>query len=187
MPALASVVPLAEDSLSSRAALATHLTQAQAEARLIPNGITASSTGGCTDKNNPTCTSYDGILDSTVNGVITFKKAAGVSSLVITGGTEVGHASGTFSHANGYKVDVRHSTGIDNYVKSAFTRIADRSDGFPQWEAASGNIYCVRLTLVNQWKPSRLILFILGRGDTLGYHLLYLRLLISLLTARHVH
>lgn len=28
----------------------TPLTQAQAEARLIPNGITASSTGGCTDR-----------------------------------------------------------------------------------------------------------------------------------------
>ncbi|KAF9261396.1 hypothetical protein L218DRAFT_495265 [Marasmius fiardii PR-910] len=120
-----------------------HLTQAQAEARLIPEGITASSSGGCTAKSNPTCTSYDGILSGTVDGVITLKHASGVSSLVITGGTEVGHASGTYSHANGYKVDVRHQTGLDNYIHSAFTRIADRSDGFPQWEAASGNIYCV--------------------------------------------
>lgn len=71
------------------------------------------------------------------------KKASGASSLVITGGTEVGHASGTYSHGNGYKVDVRHSTTLDNYVKSAFTKIANRGDGYPQWQAASGNIYCV--------------------------------------------
>ncbi|KAF5376303.1 hypothetical protein D9615_008491 [Tricholomella constricta] len=120
----------------------TPLTQAQAEARLIPNGITASSTGGCTTKSISTCTSYSGILSGTVDGVITLKKASGASSLVITGGTEVGHASGTFSHANGYKVDVRHGTTLDNYIHSAFTRIANRGDGFPQWQAASGNIYC---------------------------------------------
>ncbi|KAK0198852.1 hypothetical protein F5146DRAFT_996240 [Armillaria mellea] len=71
----------------------THLTQAEAEALLIPAGITAYSSGGCTDN----------ILSETVNGVITLKKASGSSSLVITGGTETGHASGTYSHANGYK------------------------------------------------------------------------------------
>ncbi|KAK0465579.1 uncharacterized protein EV420DRAFT_1514993 [Desarmillaria tabescens] len=119
----------------------THLTQAQAEALLIPAGITAFSTGGCTDKNKSTCTSYEGIRSSTVNGVITLKQASGSSSLVITGGTEVGHASGTYSHANGYKVDVRHASVVDNYIKTHFTRIANR-DGYPQWQAASGNIYC---------------------------------------------
>ncbi|KAK7025564.1 hypothetical protein VNI00_015917 [Paramarasmius palmivorus] len=121
----------------------TPLTQAQAEARLKPQGITASSSGGCTTKSNSRCTSYEGILSGTIDGVITLKKAAGVSSLVITGGTEVGHStSGTFSHANGYKVDVRHSAQLDNYIKSTFTKIANRGDGFPQWRAASGNLYC---------------------------------------------
>ncbi|KAG6898970.1 hypothetical protein C0993_002149 [Termitomyces sp. T159_Od127] len=121
------------------------LTQAEAEARLIPNGITASSSGNCTDKTNRTCTSYSGILSSTVDGVITLKKASGVDSLVITGGTEVGHAAGTYSHANGYKVDVRHQAKLDTYIKTAFTRIADRGDGYPQWRAPSGNLYCVSI------------------------------------------
>ncbi|KAF5376306.1 hypothetical protein D9615_008492 [Tricholomella constricta] len=120
----------------------TPLTQAQAEAKLIPNGITASSTGGCTDRTISTCTSYEGILSGTVDGVITLKNASGVSSLIITGGTEVGHAGGTFSHANGYKVDVRHQTQLDSYITNTFTRIANRADGFPQWQAASGNLYC---------------------------------------------
>ncbi|ESK82858.1 hypothetical protein Moror_12223 [Moniliophthora roreri MCA 2997] len=111
------------------------------EARLKPQGITYASSGNCKEKSNPRCTSYEGILSGTVDGVITLKKAAGVSSLVITGGTEVGHASGTYSHANGYKLDVRHSAGLDKYIKSTFTRIGNR-DGFPQWKAKSGNTYC---------------------------------------------
>ncbi|RDB16340.1 hypothetical protein Hypma_003059 [Hypsizygus marmoreus] len=128
--------------LTCVSASGTPLTQAQAQARLVPNGITASSSGGCTDRTVSTCTSYQGILSGTVDGVITLKNAAGLGSLVITGGTEVGHAGGTYSHANGYKVDVRHSTTLDNYIKSAFTKIANRGDGYPQWQAASGNIYC---------------------------------------------
>ncbi|PFH53675.1 hypothetical protein AMATHDRAFT_136904 [Amanita thiersii Skay4041] len=118
------------------------LTQEQAEAELIPNGITASSSGNCTDRDDPTCTSYEGILSGTVDGVIAFKQASGASSLVITGGTEVGHADGTFSHANGFKVDLRHATIIDDFIHNSFVRIADRSDGFPQWQASTGDIYC---------------------------------------------
>ena len=45
-------------------------------------------------RSNPTCTSYDGILSGTVDGVITLKNASGVSSLIITGGTEVGPRQG---------------------------------------------------------------------------------------------
>jgi hypothetical protein len=44
---------------------------------------------------NPKCTSYEGILSGTVDSVITLKKASGCD-LVITGGTEVGHAGGTY-------------------------------------------------------------------------------------------
>ncbi|GLB44938.1 hypothetical protein LshimejAT787_1900160 [Lyophyllum shimeji] len=97
--------------LTSVSASGTPLTQAQAEARLIPNDITAYSSGMCTDRTKPNCTSYQGILSGTVDGVITLKNAAGVPSLVITGGTEVGHASSTYSHANGYKVDTVSRSG----------------------------------------------------------------------------
>ncbi|KAF9160510.1 hypothetical protein DFQ26_005437 [Actinomortierella ambigua] len=129
--------------IATAAAGGTPLSQAQAEARLKPNGITASSTGGCTNKNNPSCTSYQGILSGTVEAVITLKKASGCSALVITGGTETGHGSGSGkSHANGYKVDLRKMACLNNYIKSTFTKIGNRGDGYPQWRAASGNIYC---------------------------------------------
>ncbi|OAQ70905.1 peptidoglycan-binding domain-containing protein [Pochonia chlamydosporia 170] len=128
--------------LAASTATAAKLSQSQAEAKLKPNGITASSSGGCTNRQNKSCTSYDQINSATVDGVITLKKASGCSSLIITGGTEIGHASGTYSHYNGYKVDLRHQSCLDNYIKSAFTKIADRGDGYPQWKAKSGNIYC---------------------------------------------
>ncbi|KAG9078816.1 hypothetical protein FS749_009121 [Ceratobasidium sp. UAMH 11750] len=60
--------------------------------------------------------------------------------IIITGGTEVGHAPGKYSHANGYKVDIRHNPCIDNYIRTKFKRI-NRGDGFPQWRDPSGNIY----------------------------------------------
>ncbi|KAF8744747.1 hypothetical protein RHS02_01781, partial [Rhizoctonia solani] len=129
----------------------TPMTQAAAQAKLQAAGIYASSSGGCTTKSNPTCTSYDGILSGTVDNVITLKNACGCA-ITITGGTETGHASGTYSHANGYKVDIRHASGIDAYVKNSFTKIGNRGDGYPQWKSAAGNIYCVRDNSILQTK-----------------------------------
>jgi hypothetical protein len=102
----------------------------------------ASPTGGCTDKNIPACTSYQGILSGTVDAVLTLKSTSSYSSLIITGGTETGHAGSTYSHSNGYKVDLRHMSCLDNYIKSAFTKIVNLGDDYPQWKAASGNTYC---------------------------------------------
>ena len=118
------------------------LSQAEAASRLRAAGISSSSSGGCTDKNKKTCTSYEGVYSGTVDGAITLKKACGCS-LVITGGTETGHASGTYSHANGYKFDFRKNADLNSYVTGTFSRIADRGDGYPQWKSKAGNIYCV--------------------------------------------
>lgn len=128
-------------TVSSQADAVTKLTQAQAASQLSAAGVTWSSSGHCTTRSNSTCTSFDQINQSTVSGVITLKHASGCA-INITGGTEVGHASGTYSHYNGYKVDISHNSCIDGYIHSAFTKIGNRGDGYPQWKAASGNIYC---------------------------------------------
>ncbi|MFB9684466.1 hypothetical protein [Amycolatopsis plumensis] len=119
----------------------TKLTQAQAASQLSAAGVTHSSSGGCTTRSNSTCTSYEQINQSTVTGVITLKRASGCA-INITGGTEVGHASGTCSHYNGYKVDISHNSCIDAYIKNSFGYAGLRGDGYPQWKAASGNLYC---------------------------------------------
>ncbi|GIZ42575.1 hypothetical protein CKM354_000583700 [Cercospora kikuchii] len=134
--ALAATAAPAEEKRSG-----TPLSQSEAASRLSGAGITSSSSGGCTSKSNPRCTSYDGLLSGTVDGAITLKGACGCS-LIITGGTETGHAGGTYSHGNGYKLDFRKNTALNNYITTRFERIGNRGDGYPQWRAASGNIYC---------------------------------------------
>jgi len=118
------------------------LSQAEAARRLSGAGISFSSSGGCTNKNKPTCTSYDGLRSGTVDSAITLKGACDCS-LVITGGTETGHASGTYSHGNGYKLDFKKNSKLNSYIKNSFNKIGDRGDGYPQWKSKAGNIYCV--------------------------------------------
>src|ERR1700748_380462 len=80
----------------------TPLAQAVAAQRLEAAGIKERSSGDCTVKTNRHCTSYEGLLSGTVQGIIDFKNACGPScSITITGGTEVGHAPGADSHGTG--------------------------------------------------------------------------------------
>ncbi|MET8701983.1 hypothetical protein ACFVUH_20710 [Kitasatospora sp. NPDC058032] len=141
----ATVVALAVAGLAVAAPTAgasgTKLSQSTAAGQFSSAGITWSSSGGCTTRSNSTCTSFDQINSGTVSAVITLKQASGCA-INITGGTEVGHASGTYSHYNGYKVDISRNSCIDGYIQNSFTYIGNRSDGYPQWQAASGNLYC---------------------------------------------
>ncbi|WP_328610524.1 hypothetical protein OG943_15780 [Amycolatopsis sp. NBC_00345] len=141
LTAAAATVLLGTAGTASAAPAVTKLTQAQAASQLSAAGVTHSSSGGCTTRSNSTCTSYEQINQTTVSGVITLKHASGCA-INITGGAEVGHASGTYSHYNGYKVDTAHNSCLDGYVKNTFSYIGLRGDGYPQWKAASGNLYC---------------------------------------------
>ncbi|MEU4742277.1 hypothetical protein AB0G02_17680 [Actinosynnema sp. NPDC023658] len=137
---MASAAPV-EDAVFQPAAdtpitaLVTKLTHAQAASRFSAAGISWTSSGGCSDRYNSTCTSFEQINLTTVQGAETLKRATGCA-LTITGGTETGHASGTYSHWNGYKLDFRLTTCLTNYVKGTFTSI-----GGSKWKSASGNVY----------------------------------------------
>ncbi len=115
--------------------LVTKLTHAQATSRLRAAGITWSSSGNCSNRNDPTCTSFEQVNLATIQGAETLKSASGCA-LNITGGTETGHASGTYSHWNGYKLDYSLGTCVGNYIRSRFTYI-----GGNKWQSGSGNIY----------------------------------------------
>lgn len=130
-----------------QASAVTKMTHSQATAIFRAAGITWSSSGNCSDWNNSTCTSFTNINDSSVYGVRTLKQASGCA-VNITGGTETGHASGTYSHRNGYKVDISLYTCVGNYIRGTFTRIADRGDGAAQWRSGAGNIYALES---NHW------------------------------------
>ncbi len=117
------------------------LSQSEAQRLLSNAGISVHSSGNCSDRNNPNCTSLEQIRRTTINGVIAFKRASGCA-ITITGGTENGHASGTYSHHNGYKVDVAHTSCVTSYIHSHFSYKGHRSgDNAPMYDDAKGNRY----------------------------------------------
>ncbi|MFE5210050.1 hypothetical protein [Streptomyces sp. NPDC056600] len=105
-------------------------------------GIGWTSSGGCSDRNVSTCTSFEQLNLATAQGAVTLRNASGCA-MTITGGTETGHASGTYSHWNGYKLDYSLTTCLGNYITGSFSRIANRSDGAAQYKSGSGNIYAL--------------------------------------------
>src|SRR5437764_3004489 len=113
----------------------TKLTHEDAANRFRAAGITWTSSVNCSDWNNPHCTSFTNINLDTVQGAITFKRISGCG-VNISGGTEVGHADGTFGHRNGYKVDMSKMPCVTGYITRKFTSI-----GGGQWKSAAGNIY----------------------------------------------
>lgn len=119
---------------------ATKISHSQATSRFRSSGITWSSSGGCSDRNNPTCTSFSQLNLASAQGAQTLKSASGCA-VHITGGTETGHAGGTYSHWNGYKLDFRPGSCLSGYITGTFTYIGERGDGAALYKAASGNIY----------------------------------------------
>ncbi len=118
------------------------LSQEDAEKKLTDAGITWSSSGECSDRNKTNCTSFDQINEATIDGIIAFKNAC-KGTIVITGGTEKGHETGTNSHWNGYKVDIRFNPTVDQYIKAHYTKMKKRADGAEQYKSKAGNIYAL--------------------------------------------
>jgi hypothetical protein len=113
----------------------TKISHSDATSRLRSSGITWSSSGGCSNRYQSNCTSFDQINLATIQGVQTLRSVTGCA-INVTGGTEIGHASGTYSHWNGYKVDFSLSTCLNNYIQGTFTSI-----GGSKWRSGSGNVY----------------------------------------------
>jgi hypothetical protein len=118
------------------------MTHDDAEKKLKDAGIT---TGGkCHDRSKSDCTSFEQINQGTVDGLIAFKKNS-KGEIHITGGTETGHADGTKSHGNGYKVDLRPNPTIDDYIKNTYTDSGLRAgDSAQMYTDTAGNIVFAR-------------------------------------------
>lgn len=135
---LATVLVLAPTASAS----GSKLTHEQAVDQLRAAGITWNSTGGCTDRDNPKCTSFEQVNSGTIEGVITLKRASGCP-INISGGTEAGHSMlNARNHWTGYKLDLSKNTCLNNYIRGSFTYVGRRADGYGQWQALSGNLYC---------------------------------------------
>lgn len=116
------------------------LSHSAAAGRVRGAGIGISSSGNCSDRNNRSCTSLEQIRCRSIDGIVALKQSSGCG-ITITGGTEVGHAGGTHSHWNGYKIDFSLNACINGYIQRSFQYIGRRGDGAEQWRASSGNVY----------------------------------------------
>ncbi|TDE44027.1 hypothetical protein E1295_25825 [Nonomuraea mesophila] len=119
---------------------AAQLTHATAAGWLRTSGLRTKSTGNCTSKHQRHCTSFDSVRAGTIAGIIKFKRESGCP-IMVTGGTETGHAPGQYSHGNGYKLDISHNSCVDRHIKKTSDRAGVRSDGARLYRDGSGTVY----------------------------------------------
>jgi hypothetical protein len=115
--------------LWTRHALFRHLRlpHQQAANRLKHAGLGRRSSGNCVNRHRSTCTSLDRVRLGTLWGIVDLKRRSGCA-IVVTGGTETGHAHGPRSHGNGYKIDIEHNRCIDRFIRGKHSG-AVRRDG----------------------------------------------------------
>ncbi|MEU9575321.1 hypothetical protein AB0D62_36860 [Streptomyces massasporeus] len=113
------------------------LSHAKASANLKAAGIRWTSQGKCSDRNNPDCTSFEGIRGATVNGAIALSQSSRCA-ITVTAGTERGHSTRSkYSHWNGYKLDFRRTRCLTDWIRDRDNaqRIGDRErDRAPQYQ-----------------------------------------------------
>ncbi|MFD0657288.1 hypothetical protein [Thermocatellispora tengchongensis] len=132
---------VAADRLTrARAQAAVRMGHRQAVGRLLRAGLKWKSSGGCSDRHVHTCTSLDSVRTGTVDKVIALKRASRCP-IMITGGTETGHAPGTYSHANGYKLDITANRCVTRYITRTFEPHGTRGDGAALYKSPGGDIY----------------------------------------------
>ncbi|MFI7634038.1 hypothetical protein [Nonomuraea sp. NPDC049400] len=107
---------------------------------LKSGGVKTRSSGNCTSKHGHNCTSLDSVRTGTIAGIMDLKRESGCP-IMVTGGTEAGHAPGVYSHGNGYKLDISHNSCIDPYITKNHEKAGTRSDGARLYRADSGTIF----------------------------------------------
>lgn len=124
----AALCALMHGTAAAREEPSTVLHQQAAIAMLRAVGVRTVSSGGCTDRWNPHCTSLEGVRLRTVGGLLELRDDSGCP-IVVSGGTEAGHATGALSHGAGYKLDVLPNRCLNAYIRRSFPPIRTRGDG----------------------------------------------------------
>jgi hypothetical protein len=121
-------------------ARASRLSQHVALDTLRLNGIALRSNGNCTARRNPSCTSLEGVRRGSVEGLIAFRRQS-KCRIIVSGGTEIGHARGRYSHWNGYKIDVLPNKCVNRFIHSRFRNVGMRGDGAELYRSPRGVVY----------------------------------------------
>lgn len=86
----------------------------------------------------------DGVRQATINEVIRLKGTCTNCNITVTSTTGGVHNSGTCSHANGWKVDLRKEPNLDSYITRTYAKNPlKRSDGADVYTAPSGALYAL--------------------------------------------
>ncbi|MEU8246394.1 hypothetical protein [Nonomuraea sp. NPDC048916] len=117
-----------------------HMTHSLAASYLKDAGLRYKSSGGCTNRWVRTCTSLDSVRTNTIARVIQLKRESGCP-IVVTGGTEAGHAPGRYSHGQGYKLDISKNACVDRYISRNHQSVGNRGDGSTLYRSASGTVF----------------------------------------------
>jgi hypothetical protein len=117
-----------------------HLSHNLASHWLHQEGLRTKSSGNCANRHVGNCTSLDHVRTSTIARLIDLRRQSGCPVLV-TGGTETGHAPGRYSHSAGYKLDITHNSCIDRYITKNHSRSGIRSDGSALYRSPTGTTF----------------------------------------------
>jgi hypothetical protein len=121
-------------------AATVHMSHALAADWLRDEGLRTKSSGHCTNRNLFHCTSLEDVRTSTITRMIELKRRSGCP-IMVTGGTETGHAPGRFSHSKGYKLDITHNSCIDRYITKKHEKSGTRGDGAALYRSPSGTVF----------------------------------------------
>jgi hypothetical protein len=103
------------------------LTHAQASALLTAAGISVSSSGNCSDPNNPRCTGLEGIQQGTIDRMLAINRACPACRIRMTAGTEVGHSNAC--HRNGACSDINCTGGCTTPQIITINEAANQNSG----------------------------------------------------------
>jgi hypothetical protein len=121
-------------------AAGNRLGHVQAVRVLHAAGISLRSSGACGDRDRSVCTSLDGIRRSAIKGLLTLRRSSRCP-IVVTGGTEAGHAKGRYSHGDGYKVDIQHEGCVNAHIIRITRYAGTRDDGADSYRARDGSMF----------------------------------------------
>jgi hypothetical protein len=150
---LAQVTPTAPPPITTAPGVPGAADEASVRERLRAAGIgvnkaaCSSVAGPACGGTPPSCTNVANMQDATIQQIINIATACGGvlnrCGVQVTGGTEPGHACGTYSHANGYKVDLTQNSATLNAYLQKFPLTGQRGgdSGGPIRIDTCGNQY----------------------------------------------
>ncbi|MER6944565.1 hypothetical protein ABT294_11135 [Nonomuraea sp. NPDC000554] len=114
-----------------------HLTHASATDWLQDEGLHWTSSGHCSNRWRYNCTSLESVRTDTISRLIDLKRESGCP-IMVTGGTETGHAAGRYSHSNGYKLDITPNACMNRYITENYDYSGKRGDGAGLYRSPEG-------------------------------------------------